>query len=122
MTGCVYTWISVPALGGVDDYAAKESMIMPLTLSVYYVIRYISVKRKRPNKALCRFIVWCGGNVFGIYLLEDYLRNGTAVIWERLVPYISAVPACAVWLLAVFLLGNVLIAVWRRIPFLRKVL
>ncbi len=117
VTGGAYLWTCRQ-----QEAAVPESLVMLLTLSVYYIIRYIGEKGIRNDTALCRFVLWCGGNVFCIYLIEDYLRNGTAVIWECLSPRITAVPACVIWLLAVFLLGNILAAGMRRLPLLRKIL
>lgn len=117
VTGGAYLWLC-----GKQEAAVPESLIMLLTLAVYYITRYIGEKGIRNDTALCHFVLWCGGNVFCIYLIEDYLRNGTAVIWECLSPRITAVPACCIWLLAVFLLGNILAAGMRRLPLLRKIL
>lgn len=99
-----------------------ESLTMLLTISVYYLIRYIGEKYIRSNTVLHYSILWCGSNVFGIYLIEDYLRNATAFIWEWSAPYISPVPACFPWLLSVFLLGNVLVSGIRRLPIFRNLL
>lgn len=99
-----------------------ESLTMLLTISVYYLVRYIGEKCIRNNTVLHYSVLWCGSNVFGIYLIEDYLRNATAFIWEWSAPYVSPVPACCPWLLSVFLLGNVLVSGARRLPILRKLL
>lgn len=107
---------------GQQDSEVPDSLIMLLTISVYYIIRYVGEKSIWNRAVLHRLVLWCGSNVFGIYLIEDYLRNGTAVIWERLTPYISAIPACGIWLLAVFLIGNVLVSGARRLPLLKKIL
>lgn len=116
MTVFLYIWVR--SQHGLESL---ESLIMLLTISAYYIIRYIG--ENICNSAVVhRIVLWCGSNVFGIYLMEDYLRNGTAVIWERLSPYISAVPACCVWLLAVFLLGNILVSGVRRLPILKDLL
>ncbi|MGN0280606.1 MAG: acyltransferase [Lachnospiraceae bacterium] len=120
--GCVYLWTGYPVFGEIHGDAAEGCMVMPLTVSVYYMLRYISNRGKCPITAIRHIILWCGGNVFGIYLIEDYLRNGTAVIWEKLAPHISAVPACLIWLLVVFLIGNILVAGLRRLPLLRNIL
>ncbi len=58
--------------------------------------------------------------MFGIYLIEDYLRNAMVFPWEWSAPYISAVPTCGIRLLAVFLLGNVLVPGIRRLPVLKS--
>lgn len=98
------------------------NLLMLLAVSVYYIIRYIGEKSIWNSTALHRYILWCGGNVLGIYLIEDYLRNGTVAIYESLAPYITAIPACCIWLLAVFLIGNILAAGMRKLPLLRKIL
>lgn len=117
VAGGIYAWLC-----GEQAREIPESLIMLLTISVYCMIRHIGEKSIWNRTALYRLVLWCGSNVFGIYLIEDYLRNGTAVIWEKLAPYISAVPACCIWLSAVFFIGNVLVAGVRRLPLLRKIL
>jgi len=117
VTGGAYLW-----LHGQQEKEVPGSLTILLTLSVYYLVRYIGERGIRDRAVLCRFVLWSGGNVFCLYLIEDYLRNGTAVIWECLSPYITAVPACGIWLLAVFLMGNILAAGMRRLPLLRKIL
>ena len=99
-----------------------ESLVMLMTISVYYLIRYMGEKYIRNNTALHYTILWCGRNVFGIYLIEDYLRNATAFIWEWSAPYISPVPACCVWIMLVFFIGNVLVSGVRRLPILKNLL
>ena len=122
LTGGIYIWMRGGREAEVLGIASNGSLFMLIAISVYYIVRYISEKSKWNNKALQRFIVWCGSNVFGLYLIEDYVRNATAVICDKLGPYISALPACCIWLLAVFLIGNVLVAGMRRLPLFRKIL
>lgn len=117
LTAVLYIWVC-----GRHELEALESLIMLLTISVYALNRYMGEKSIWNNTVWRRRILWCGSNVFGIYLIEDYLRNATAFIWEWSAPYISAVPACCGWLLAVFLLGNVLVSGIRRLPILRNLL
>lgn len=78
VTGCTYIWVSSQ-----HEMESVGSLIMLLTISAYYMIRYIGEKSIWNNVVLRRLILWCGSNVFGIYLIEDYLRNGTSVIWEK---------------------------------------
>lgn len=117
VTGSIYIWVY-----NQHELESLANLLMPLTVSVYYIIRYIGEKSLWNNAALHRCILWFGSDVFGIYLIEDYLRNGTAVIWDYLAPYITTLPACCIWLLAVFLVGNILVAGMRKLPLLRKIL
>lgn len=116
-TAVLYSWKC-----GRHGQEELESLIMLLAIAVYYLNRYMGEKRIWDNRVLRHLVLWCGSNVFGIYLIEDYLRNLSAFIWEWSAPYISAEPACCIWLLAVFLLGNVLVSGMRRLPVLRNVL
>lgn len=122
--GQVVIAISVLYCWSCRQHGVEElgSLVMLLAIAVYYLNRYMGEKDIWNNTALHYFILWCGSNVFGIYLTEDYLRNLTAFIWEWSAPYISAVPACCVWLLVVFLLGNVLVSGMRRLPVLKNLL
>lgn len=120
--GAVVTCGTFIWLCGQQGREIPDSMTMLLTIAVYYMIRCIGENSIRNKTARYRLVLWCGGNVFGIYLVEDYLRNGTTAIWEGLAPYISAIPACGIWLSAVFFIGNILVAGARRLPFLRKIL
>lgn len=122
--GQVVIAISVLYCWSCRQHGVEElgSLVMLLAIAVYYLNRYMGEKDIWNNTALHYFILWCGSNVFGIYLTEDYLRNLTAFIWEWSAPHISAVPACCVWLLIVFLLGNVLVSGMRRLPVLKNLL
>lgn len=113
----LYSWRS-----GQNGAEELGSLTMMLAIAVYDLNRCMSEKRIWDNTALRCFMLWCGSNVFGLYLIEDYLRNLTAFIWERSAPHIGAVPACCVWLLAVFLLGNVLVSGIRRLPIFNNML
>lgn len=117
VTEGLYIWVR-----GQHELECWESLIMLLTISVYYLIRYIGEKPRWEGMTLRSIVLWCGSNVFGIYLIEDYLRNATAVIWERLAPHLTAIPSCCIWLGGVFLIGNILIAGARKLPLLRKIL
>lgn len=117
VTAILYIWVMSQ-----HSLESLESLIMVLAITVYDLIRYVGEKSIWNNTVLNHLILWCGSNVFGIYLIKDYLRNLTAFIWEWSVPYISAVPACCIWLLVVFLLGNVLVVGVRRLPVLRNLL
>lgn len=117
VTAVLYIWVRSR-----HSLESLESLIMLLAIVVYDLIRCVGEKRIWNNTVLHHLILWFGSNVFGIYLIEDYLRNATAFIWEWSAPYISAAPACFVWLLAVFLLGNILVSGLHRLPILRNLI
>lgn len=100
---------TVPVLG----------MLVPAT-AVFIWIRKLAGGRPRGTSATV--VEGMGGCVFGVYLLEDYLRNGLAFIWEGLAPRISALPACGVWLALVLGVGFLLVLFLKKIPWLGKLL
>ena len=53
---------------------------------------------------------------FGIYLIEDYLRNGLAFIWDAIVPHTTMLPACVVWMTAVLIIGVIVVSFLKKIP------
>lgn len=90
----------------------------PLTVSVYLIIRSINWNKFRVSN----LIVYMGGCVFGVYLIEDYIRNALAFICDYLSPYITPIPACFVWLVLSFVVGTLVVSCLKKLPFLRKVL
>ncbi len=65
---------------------------------------------------LARFIRYDGGCTFGIYLTEDYLRNGLIFIDDRLQGPVTMLPACAIWLLCCYFVGLVIVGLLKKIP------
>ncbi len=109
LTVQVYAGTSVPSLG----------MIVPAAAVFLWIGKLV---RLCPHSRLDSVIGSLGGCVFGVYLVEDYLRNGLAFIWEALAPRISALPACGIWLAAVMVIGFLLVLCLKKIPLLGKLL
>lgn len=86
-------------------------------VSLFFCAKMLPFPQKT-EKTLC----FLGSNVFGVYLLEKGLRELLSPIAERLVPVLTTLPACFVWLLAVFALGQLITAVLRCIPPIRRFL
>lgn len=88
-------------------------------VSVYVLIKYAAGKRGVSDKASA---FWCflGENVFGVYLLEQLLRERLRFIVPALKSVTGDLPACFVWLFACFALGVVITFILRRIPLVRK--
>ncbi len=104
---------------GVGTHIYSEIYAFPLTVSIFFLFQ--SMARFIPQR-FSGFFFTCGSCVFGVYLIEDYLRNGLAFIWERTSVYISPIPACVVWLTAVFFTGIFLVYFLKKLPILRNIL
>ncbi len=76
------------------------------------------------NGRFARFIkntiVFIGGGVFGVYLLEPQLRDGFKFIYTTLEPGISWFPATIIWIATAIICGCILFNVVKKIPILRK--
>ena len=86
-------------------------------VSLFFCAKRISFPQKT-EKTIC----FLGANVFGVYLLEKGLRELLSPIAAQLTPVLTALPACLVWILAVFVAGQLITAVLRCIPPIRRLL
>lgn len=74
---------------------------------VFFIVKAIWGKntKKKTSMFWNKIITVIGSCSFGIYLIEDYLRNGLSFICDNLAPYVTTLPACAIWLIAVMVVG-----------------
>lgn len=121
-TGWLTIWDKLNGRELTDSYS---SLLTPLiAVSVFWIIKAIfkesDLQKKNTLSTTC--ILHLGSCCFGIYLIEDYLRNGLAFIYDRCCPYVTAMPACAIWLLAVLLTGILIVSFLKKLPILRDIL
>lgn len=105
-----------------DTYS---SLLTPLiAVSVFWIIKAVFEESdlQKEHTLLTTYILHLGSCCFGIYLIEDYLRNGLAFIYDSCCPYLTAMPACAIWLLAVLLTGTVIVSLLKKLPVLKALL
>lgn len=96
-------------------------LVIPIAISIYVLVKEIFEKRAM-QRWLQNLILQIGSCAFGIYLIEDYLRNGLAFIFDLFAPYITTLPACVIWLIAVVIVGIVIISIMKKIPLLKDIL
>ena len=60
------------------------------------------------------------GTMFGIYLLENLLKDVTDPVYLALRPHMPTLAVCGIWLLATMLLGNVVVGLLKLIPGVKK--
>jgi len=92
-----------------------------LDAGVFYIVKLIFKDRTAP-KALEFIITALGSTVFGVYLIENIIRNNTEVVYNAMVPYIGRFPSAWVWSVFVFLVGAVIIYIIKLIPGVKKLL
>lgn len=96
-----------------------DELIAIPTFTVFYWIKYICC-HKNFSENLKKYIIFLGGNTFGIFLLEDWIREKTAFIYDHLYFRILELPAALVWILAVLIIGNIITYLLRKVPILGK--
>lgn len=94
-------------------------MIMVVALVLFVDVRRLCGAHRMPQW-LQKTVIWCGGGVFGVCLLEPQLREGFYFLYQRLEPVIKWLPATVIWLSAAMVPGIVLMNVLKRIPILKK--
>lgn len=104
--------------------------------AVLAVVTFINIRAlfHGISKSSCKFlhshfsglckkcIVFIGGSVFGVYLLEPPLRDTFRIIYVKLEPHISWFPASVIWIIMAIICGSIIFQLLKRIPFLNKIL
>lgn len=109
---------------GVDkesSFIFHNSLISIPTIAVYFSSKYVFEKIKLSPRAV-NLICFLGGTTFGIYLIEEMLREKTLFIYNYLKPIIHTLPATIIWISAACILGAIIVAIFKRIPIIKDYL
>jgi len=119
-------WLVIKEMNTSGAIAGEYSSVLSILIAfcVFFVVKTVwgSAAEKRDNTVADRCIMRIGSCSFGIYLIEDYLRNGLSFICDNLALYITILPACAVWLTVVLAAGVVIVSVLKKIPGVKEIL
>lgn len=96
-----------------------DGMTMLVGLAIFVDIRYVFGRGRMP-RLFEKVVVWCGGGMFGVCLLEPQLREGFFFLYQGLEPYIKWLPATVIWILAAMVTGIVVMHILKKIPVLKK--
>lgn len=99
------------------DGLFRGKLLYPVVVSVFLVIQSIRWER---NNIISVAFVKLGSCTFGLYLIEDYLRNLFAFIYDNLADKITPIFANAVWLAIVFITGILIVSLMKKVPVLKK--
>lgn len=104
------------------EYNAILSIL--IAFCVFFIVKAVwsSLSEKKEKALLNKYIISIGGCSFGIYLIEDYLRNGLSFICDNIAPYTTALPACVVWIVMVMVAGVVIVSLMKKLPVLKDIL
>lgn len=99
----------------------SELFICVMTPIVFRMCQKISEKFEK-NDIMRRMIVYAGQCVFGIYLLDNFVRWQLLPLYLFLCEKTIGVFACSVYVSGTFILGFIYTAILRKIPFMKKYL
>ena len=97
----------------------RYKLLYPVTTGAFLMIKSIPWDR---FKKLSPWLVKIGSCTFGLYLIEDYLRNLFGFVYDKTCGVITPILANAVWLFVVFCTGIVIVSLLKKIPGLKKLL
>ncbi len=96
-----------------------DGMTMLVGLAIFVDVRYVCRICRMPQ-LLEKVIVWCGGGVFGVCLLEPQLREAFVFLYRCLEPTFKWLPATVIWLGAAMMMGIIVMYLLKKIPVLKK--
>lgn len=88
---------------------------------IYYLIKLL-FKGKTLSKASTKVITILSGSVFGVYLIENIIRDNTLFIYNAIASVIGKFLGAWLWCIIVFLIGAVIVFVIKLIPGVKKLL
>ncbi|MBQ2881076.1 MAG: acyltransferase [Clostridia bacterium] len=119
---CFITYYQV-WIEGISDTQQMERFfncfIFIPTITVYCIIKNVGTKIK--NVGICKWISVLGSAVFGVYLIEKFIRALSGIVYQLLAPFLGSFIASLVWCLAVLCLGLIFVVFLKHIPFIKKI-
>lgn len=120
--GVILTILEVQKTGNkrVQTYLDYGSIF--IAMYTYTLTKKYFYKRKLPNW-INNIIITVGGCSFGIYLIENILRDIMfSKIVSKLSPFIKTMPSCLVSILCIICVGTMITMILKKIPICRKLL
>ncbi len=114
--------INITGLTGQNDAQTfYDNLIAIPSFAIFYTVRLFFCHRTIPP-AVQKVIFFAGRSAFGIILLENALRIQLSPLLIHLQQMMPALPACLIWVAALYLTGLLITAVLNRIPGIRKLI
>ena len=92
-----------------------------LCAGVYYIIKMLFIKGNAP-KALSNVLVTLSSTVFGVFLIENIIRDTLMPVYYAIASVIGKYLGCWVYVIFTFLVGAVIIFIIKLIPGVKKFL
>lgn len=94
-----------------------------ISVWILAILLFLLIRGIKLNSVFVRKLVIAAGScTFGVYLIEDVVRNRLQGTADFLSPYIGSFWACMVFVLLVFIIASLVIYLVKKIPFVAKLL
>lgn len=90
-------------------------------ISAFFIAKYIT-QVKGISHGLSRVMTFLGANAFGIYLMEDYIREKLLPVARRLYAVMPHLPAVFILVMLIFVIGTAATLILKRIPGINKMI
>lgn len=117
---CLMTYYSYLLKGEYSQMFYMNLIAIP-AFAVFCFWKYFCGIKVLPS-SVAHFIIIGGSNVLGIYLIEDILRNELKSVYYFLCKYMDDFLSCCLWVLFLWILGNIIIFLVRKLPFMKKLI
>ena len=92
-----------------------------LDIGLYYIIKLMFVGRT-PGKVFTKFMAILSSTVFGVYLIDNIVRDQMMPLFTAIEPYVGKYLGSWLYILSSFLVGAVIIFIVKLIPGVKKLL
>ena len=107
---------------GIIRYEHTSVLAIVMASCIFFTVKAVYGVEEKKESVWSKWIVTIGSCSFGIYLIEDYLRNALGFICDSLASYISILPACMVWLAIVMVAGVIVVLFMKKLPILKDII
>ncbi len=119
---CFITYHQIKTLDAVSGDQAERffnCFICIPTITVYFIVKNTGAKI---NKASVQKVISIlGSAVFGVYLIEKFLRSIVSRIYYLTCPFVGSLIASWIWCLATLCLGLIVVVPLKHIPVVKKI-
>lgn len=111
LTAVLFTHIRNGMIGFQENSFAP--FVWFFTVSIFKLVLSVSFQKEHP------VLKMIGGSVFGIFLIEDIIRNRLEFMIPPLAMKITAIGAANVFIISVFITASLFVMIGKRIPGVR---
>lgn len=130
---CIIVHCVVTGLDKSYVMSPTQGLQLGITIGIFYIVKWASenasdnervssIPHPKAHSMLEVLIINAGSCTFGIYLIEDYIRNATLLLYNWLAEIVTSYPASIVWVIVVAICSWGIVNMLRIIPRVRNIL